>query len=465
VNLLGILRRRVIVGILIIIAGSWLAADALLRSANTETGAERTSLAIVMLAAMALAAIIVIFADRSLTLDLRQITRSVEHLAEGEAGPGFVERPSGALGELADAVAGAGRQVRGELSAAGDEGGRYATILQQMTDAVVAVDQRGRIRYCNQAFGRIFELGTDEIVDRQVEGATLSYRLGAIVSRVLQQGNVQHERIQLAQPREMVLDAVVSPLLDRERQLTGAVALLHDVTHVAETARIRQEFVANAGHELRTPAAAIKALAEALESGALNDPEHAPSFLRQIVDAADRLAEILDDMLTLSRVERGATLLEPEYLRACQALEDAAAQVRPTAEAGGVTLSLDCAPEERVYADARSLRTLLVNLLDNAVKYTPPGGSVSARGRSGDDGYELSVQDTGIGIPKQHLDRIFERFYRVDVARDRVTGSTGLGLAIVKHIAEAHGGRVSVASTPGEGSTFTVVLPSGPRRS
>jgi len=237
------------------------------------------------------------------------------------------------------------------------------------------------------------------------------------------------------------------------------VGLLHDVTQLRETNRVRQDFVANASHELRTPAAGIKALAEALQAGAMEDPERGPEFAGQIVDAADRLTEILDDMLTLTRVERGARMLEPKMTDVGAALEDAADQVRPAADQKGVGVTVECDEGDRVYADPDSLQTLLLNLLDNAVKYTPEGGTVTARGREVPGGYQLAVEDTGVGIPREHQQRIFERFYRVDRARDRATGSTGLGLSIVRHIAESHGGRVAVSSREGEGSTFTAFLP------
>jgi signal transduction histidine kinase len=203
----------------------------------------------------------------------------------------------------------------------------------------------------------------------------------------------------------------------------------------------------------------VKALAEALQMGALSDPSLGPRFVQQIVEAADRQTDILDDMLTLTRVEHGRELLNVAPLNAAEALHEAAGQIQPAASAKGVTLRVEVGEGKRVNADAAGLHTILLNLVDNAVKYTPRGGSVTLRGATVPSGYEITVADTGPGISLEHQSRIFERFYRIDKARDRATGGTGLGLSIVKHLAEAHGGRVSVHSAPGEGATFTVFLP------
>jgi two-component system phosphate regulon sensor histidine kinase PhoR len=240
----------------------------------------------------------------------------------------------------------------------------------------------------------------------------------------------------------------------------GAVGLLHDATELYRVDQVRRDFVANASHELRTPAAGIKALAEALQAGALADPVKGPDFVRQIAEATDRLTAILDDMLVLTRVERGQELLHPDWVEAGQACAEALTQVDQRAASEGIGLRCTVPEGDRLYADAASLQTVLINLLDNAVKYTPPGGAVALSGRQTPEGYEIGVSDTGVGIPEADRERIFERFYRVDTARDRATGGTGLGLAIVKHSVEAHGGRVTVRSKEGEGSQFAVLFPS-----
>ncbi len=395
----------------------------------------------------------------SIDQSIDRIVAVADRLRRGDLSARVREVRQGALTDLTVSVNATIDRTASLLTMTREQGRYYAAILDQMTDAVVAVDERGQVQFVNRHFARLFEVEPQEAVGRPVENVLLNYEISALVTRALQQGSVQRNQLRLAHPEPRTLEGVATPLTDEEGAVMGAVALLHDITRLRETNRVRQDFVANASHELRTPAASIKALAEALLAGAMSDPEHGPKFTRQIVESADRLTEILDDMLTLSRVERGAQLLEPQLIDAATAIEAAAGQVRPAADSKGITLSIDCGEEDEVYADPSSLQTLLLNLLDNAIKYTPEDGAVTVSGRPVPGGYEIAVSDTGVGIPKDDQQRIFERFYRVDRARDRRTGSTGLGLSIVKHIAEAHGGRVTVTSREGEGSTFNAFFP------
>ncbi len=392
---------------------------------------------------------------------LNRVKGVAERLSKGDLTARVWEPRRGPLSDLTAAIDDAIEHLGRLLSDARAQGRYYAAILDQMTDAVVAVDERSRVQFVNRPFARLFDVDPDGTAGRPLENVTLNYDISALVGRALEQGTVQRDSLTLTHPDEYTLECVATPLTDGD-EVIGAVALLHDITQLREAHRVRQDFVANASHELRTPAAGIKALAEALEAGALDDPERGPKFCEQIVEAADRLTEILDDMLTLTRVERGARLLEPRLIDVATALEDAANQVRPGAHQKQVSVTCEVAEGDQVYADPDALQTLLLNLLDNAVKYTPQGGSVTARGRAVPGGYELAVIDTGVGIPKDHQDRIFERFYRVDRARDRTTGSTGLGLSIVKHLAESHEGHVNVRSIEGEGSTFTAFFPEAP---
>jgi two-component system phosphate regulon sensor histidine kinase PhoR len=287
----------------------------------------------------------------------------------------------------------------------------------------------------------------------------LNYELTQLLTRALQQGALQRGEVRLLHPEPRTLVGVANPVTGDEGELTGVVGLLHDVTDLYRADQVRRDFVANASHELRTPAAGIRSLAEALQAGALADPDRGPDFVRQIVEATDRLTAILDDMLVLTRVERGQELLHPDWVEVRQACAEALTHVEQRAAAEGVDLRCSVSEEDRVYADPASLQTILTNLLDNAVKYTPAGGAVELRGQQTPEGYEIEVSDTGMGIPEADRERIFERFYRVDRARDRATGGTGLGLSIVKHSVEAHGGQVTVRSKDGEGSHFIVVLP------
>ncbi len=243
----------------------------------------------------------------------------------------------------------------------------------------------------------------------------------------------------------------------------GAVLMVvTDVTDSRRTEAVRRDFVANASHELKTPAASIQAAAETLRAVADEDPEAVTRFAVQLEREARRLSRIVADLLDLSRLEAGSELGEPTRLDVI--VREEAERSDDAAREAGVELKVDAARAAPMTGSARDLSLLVRNLIDNAVRYTPPGGRVDAHVDVGDDGVTLRVTDTGVGIPTLELPRVFERFYRVDRARARETGGTGLGLSIVKHVAENHGGTVSVESELGVGTTFTVRLPASGRR-
>ncbi len=426
----------------------------------------RGLLAALLVAALLIFVVSMCLAD-ALTRPLQRLVHAARRAAGGDLSVRAATPAPGEIGVLGEAFNSALQRLSDLLAASQREARRYAALLEQMSDAVVVVDLEGRVQLVNRVFAQAFGLGEGQAfradregtAERHVQEVTLNYDLSALLTRALAQGLAQHGEVAVVRPEPRTFYAVVTPLSDEQGRLTGTIGLLRDLTESQRLDQVRRDFVANASHELRTPAAALKALAEALASGALRDPEKGPRFVDQIVQEADRLTRLLDDMLTLTRVERGAELLHVQPLVAGPALAKAATRVQPLAAARGVALRSEAGEEDRLCADPSGLQTVLLNLLDNAIKYTSAGGQVALRGRAVPGGYEIAVSDTGPGIPAEHLPRLFERFYRVDKARDRATGGTGLGLSIVKHLAEAHGGRVSVDSTVGRGSTFTVFFP------
>jgi two-component system, OmpR family, phosphate regulon sensor histidine kinase PhoR len=239
-----------------------------------------------------------------------------------------------------------------------------------------------------------------------------------------------------------------------------AVLVLHDITHLRRLERIRQDFVANVSHELKTPLATIQATVETLLDGAVNDQEHNIRFLESIREGAERLHRLVLDLLTLGRIESGQETMELQPLAVESAIEACIGRLEPRAAAKEIKLLQDQSPEPLlIRADEEALGDILDNLVDNAVKYTPSGGRVTLRWFAEEKDAVLQVSDTGIGIPEKDLPRVFERFYRVDKARSRELGGTGLGLSIVKHLAQAMNGSVEAKSQLGAGSTFTVRLP------
>lgn len=240
----------------------------------------------------------------------------------------------------------------------------------------------------------------------------------------------------------------------------GAVLVLHDVTELRRLENLRREFVSNVSHELKTPLTTIQAYTETLLDGAINDPENNRKFLERIDEQAERLHKLILDLLSLARIEAAEDAYELLPVPVANTVQVCVDEYLPVAESKGVELQVQPPSEALVvWADDEGLLTVLNNLVDNAIKYTPSGGRVSIRWHVEGRRTVLEVEDTGIGIPKQHQSRVFERFFRVDKARSRELGGTGLGLAIVKHWVQVFGGTVEVASELGRGSLFTIRLP------
>ena len=260
---------------------------------------------------------------------------------------------------------------------------------------------------------------------------------------------------------ERVLQIRGAALRDVRGRSIGAVIVLHDITNYRHLENVRRDFVANVSHELKTPIASIKGFVETLLDGASQNPQDAERFLRIVAKQADRLNPIIEDLLSLSKIEQSKeeTSLPLSTGNIKAVLDAAVYDCQTTAAERNIRVAIAC--DEAVVADinAHLLEQAVVNLLDNAIKYSEPGDEVLVEVQTTPSEVQIIVADHGCGIDNDHLPRLFERFYRVDKARSRKFGGTGLGLAIVKHIVLAHGGKVTVESTPGEGSTFTIHLP------
>jgi two-component system phosphate regulon sensor histidine kinase PhoR len=266
-------------------------------------------------------------------------------------------------------------------------------------------------------------------------------------------GEAQEESVELP-TRRRFLQLIVLP----DRQTGGSLLLVQDLTRVRRLETVRRDFISNVSHELRTPLASLKALTETLRDGALEDPKAAPRFLGRIETEVDALTQMATELLELSRIESGQVPLQRKAVPAASLLLSAAERMRAQAERAGLVLRLDPAQDmTEVSADPPRLEQVLVNLIHNAVKFTPPGGEVILAAQTESEFVRFSVHDTGVGIPVEELERIFERFYKADRARSG--GGTGLGLSISRHLVEAHGGRIWAESTEGDGSTFYFTIP------
>jgi len=319
-------------------------------------------------------------------------------------------------------------------------------VLSSMEEGVLLLDHDGHRVFSNPAL----ESHLGGLPDSIVELRPLSFR--EAIRRTLATGEIQRSEAETSAPSKWLRASAIPVGSD------GSVLLVvRDVTEARRLEAVRRDFVANASHELKTPAASIRAAAETLRDGALDDPPAARRFTEQLEREAMRLSRIVSDLLDLSRLEAGSDLAERVRLDAVVA--DEIERLEDRAQEAELALELHADGVPSVAGSGRDLALLVRNLIDNAVRYTPPGGRVDVTVTTQDGHVLLRVADTGLGIPQRDLPRVFERFYRVDRARSRETGGTGLGLAIVKHVAENHGGEVTVTSELAAGSTFEVRLP------
>ena len=351
------------------------------------------------------------------------------------------------------------RQQQEHEQALAEKQAQQQVLFNSMAEGVLVLDRAGRIELINQSLQRLCGLSNDVRGQTILEAFRLQ-ELSAIAERLGSERSVRGSEIELPGMDERWVEVSAAAVLDAHGTQQGAIFVFHDLTRLRQLENTRQEFVANVSHELRTPLSLIKGFVETLLEGAKDDPPLATRFLHTIEKHTDRLTYLIEDLLTISRLESGRIVLNLQQVE----LRDEAARVidalQSRAEAGKVTIQ-NLVPEGlTARADAERLHQVFFNLVENAIKYGGAHTEINVGGRAvGEQRVELWVEDNGPGIPAEARDRIFERFYRVDRARSRETGGTGLGLAIVKHIVQAHGGDVWLKSEMGAGSTFFFTLP------
>ncbi len=337
--------------------------------------------------------------------------------------------------------------------------------MDSMREGVVVIDSAMRVVALNNPARATFRPGgKDALSPRRLSDLTRNPTVYSAFAGAVARGVRAEVKVETGGGEgRRVYDLHVAPLREREAiygsDVRGAIGVLIDITRLEQLELVRQEFLSNVSHELRTPLTAVITFAETLEDGALEDEETARRFLGVIRRNAERMRALIEDIMELSSIESGGARVEAREAPLHAAVQETFAALNAKAESCGVTLANEVAAGASVRADPRRLEQMLLNLVDNAIKFNRRGGAVTVA-HAADGGRDLvEVSDTGDGIPREHLARIFERFYRVDRARSRDMGGTGLGLAIVKHLARAHGGEIRVRSTPGEGTTFTIELP------
>ncbi len=331
--------------------------------------------------------------------------------------------------------------------------------MNSMREGMLVVDQGMRVVASNRAAREIFSHIEDPLEQKRLSEWTRNPSIYTAFSDALKENKQADAKVEMQGVARQTFSLRVVPLhLSDDINTRGAVGVFFDITQLERLERVRQEFLSNVSHELRTPLTAILAFVETLEDGAIDDTDNNQRFLAVIRRNAERMHNLIDDILELSAIEAGTESVKPAPIHLRSLVSDVIQAVAARADARRVMLNNEVSKDATVFADARRLEQMLTNLIDNAIKFNQEHGTVTIR-HERDERDRISIADTGDGIPAEHLKRIFERFYRVDRARSRDMGGTGLGLAIVKHLALAHNGEVSVNSMPGQGSTFTIELP------
>ncbi len=418
---------------------------------------------------LVLALLLSMMLARKISAPLVELAEAARSVAEGSYGTRVEIASQDETGTLAAAFNDMSQACATHIAQMERDRQQLRTVFGSMVEGVLVLDAEQRVQFLNEAASKLLHLPL-----RDAEGAKLWQRvrhrqLSQAVEQVFAadspyrcelEWNADERKVLAVQGSRLPPNPTFIASGERKEEKGGAVLVLHDITDLRKLERVRQDFVANVSHELKTPLAAIHATVETLLDGAIHDADHNLRFLERIRENAERLSRLIQDLLSLGRIESGEEVMDLRPIAVQAAVETCIARHEPRAAAK--QLRLDQAPPAQsvaVLADEEALAEILDNLVDNAVKYTPAGGRVTLRWFVEGEQAVLEVQDTGIGIPEKDLPRVFERFYRVDRARSRELGGTGLGLSIVKHLAQALGGSVTAGSVVGTGSTFTVRLP------
>jgi two-component system phosphate regulon sensor histidine kinase PhoR len=399
--------------------------------------------------------------SRRISRPIEQMKKSAEQFAGGDLNDRLTSPTTEEMAGLADAMNQMAAQLDYRIETISRQRNQLETVLASMLEGVIAIDSDERIVSINRSAAQLFESDPGSCQGKSIEEVIRSPAMQQFIRRSLRSKSTSEEDITVFQNEERVIDVKGSPLLDTNQHQIGALIVFHDVTQLRRLENMRRDFVANVSHEIKTPLTAIKGFVETLQQGKVDKAEENDRFLRIIQKHVDRLNSIIEDLMALSRIEQEdkQKTINFQHSKIEDVFQAAIQLCRPKAEEKGIRIDLEFEEDTAAIFDPTLIEQAVVNLLDNALKYSEPQSTILLKSHQQNSDLIISVQDYGIGIAQKHLPRLFERFYRVDKARSRNMGGTGLGLAIVKHIAQAHDGHVAVESKLGEGSRFSIHLP------
>ncbi|AHI56925.1 two-component system histidine kinase PnpS [Listeria ivanovii] len=417
------------------------------------------NLALIFGIALVIIAAISVFIARKITRPVKEIIEVSTDLANHKYDSRIHGKNSGELQDLSISVNMLAESLETQMFEIKQNEQRLNAIVQNLVSGVMLINADKQVIMTNQTMYQI--LGEAEITGKPFYEVIKSFALSQLIEATFETKMMKQKEIILYFPREMILDASVSPILAEDGTITGIILLLHDITQIRHLENVRSEFVTNVSHELKTPVTALKGFAETLLDGAMYDEMLLKKFLTIIKEESDRLHRLIIDILALSRIEQNPVAENIEPVDVDDVIEQSARTIFELATEKNIQVSIPekTIPPVIIETDRDKLQQILINLLSNAINYTPVNGKVEVRLTEHESEVIIEVTDNGIGIPAKDIDRVFERFYRVDKARSRHSGGTGLGLSIVKHLIENCGGRIEVESQEEVGSTFRVTLP------
>jgi len=412
---------------------------------------------VISIIAMAVATALVILAAwviaRITTRPIRRLTVASKRIASGELGQKITIEAKDEVGELTHAFNEMSAKTKELVETISEDRTRLATILDNMTDAVIMIDSEGNISLANRAAEKLFNI--KEARNKPLIEVVRDHEVDELLKLCLKTAGTQTVQYESGISKRY-LRAIAIPVLHNE--LTSVLLLLQDLTELRNLQTTRRELIGNISHEFRTPLAGIKAMVETLRDGAIDDKKSARDFLTRIDNEVARLTQLVAELTELSRIETGKAELKKEPVNLNQLVEEVIARFSPQTERQKIAIARDLAADlPSVPADKDRVRQVIANLVHNAIKFTRPGGRITITTRTLEGAVVVDIADTGIGIPKEDLARVFERFYKGDKAR--AGEGTGMGLAIAKHVVEAHGGNIWVESEEGKGSTFSFSMP------
>ena len=432
-----------------------------LEEVNALAGSNRRSIGLVILFIVAPLVLATAWVARRISSQISGIVSLSNAIADGdfEIDKSFPIRGNlRELNDLADSLRTTAGKLRTSFHQLQEERSRFVAAVNGIGAGILVADRRCHLVLHNPAIEMMFP---DEDLSTQASlNAWKNKNVPAIFNYAIDQGKSCTAELSVEAPMHRSWRVSCAPIMSRKGKIQAVAAVFHDITELERVDQMRRDFVINVSHELRTPLASITGYAETLLDGAIHDKQNNERFVKILWQNAQRLTQLTSDLMTLSQIEVKAREFEFLQQSVADILRLAADGIRPVLAQKSLQLTVEPIEEDlKIRCDISAVQQILSNLLDNAAKYTPAGGSISLGIQSAQRSLNLYVKDTGIGIPKEHVPRLFERFYRVDKARSRELGGTGLGLAIVKHLVQAHGGSVWVESEAGTGSTFWFSLP------